>query len=94
MKHARLVGTALALALVTTLGLSSLFAQSRQRTPPEQPGTQQGKEMVLVGKLVDLQSYMTGQYPTKDQVESYAERKGASVQDVERWLTPNLGYDA
>jgi 5-methyltetrahydrofolate--homocysteine methyltransferase len=30
---------------------------------------------------------------TKDQVESYAVRKGMSVADVERWLAPNLAYD-
>ncbi|MFO0945549.1 MAG: methionine synthase [Planctomycetota bacterium] len=30
---------------------------------------------------------------TRDQVESYAERKGMSIQEVERWLAPNLGYD-
>jgi 5-methyltetrahydrofolate--homocysteine methyltransferase len=29
----------------------------------------------------------------KDQVEDYAQRKGMSVADVERWLSPNLGYD-
>jgi len=29
----------------------------------------------------------------RDQVESYAARKGMSVADVERWLAPNLGYD-
>ncbi|WCN13236.1 methionine synthase [Marinomonas mediterranea] len=28
-----------------------------------------------------------------DQVESYAERKGMSKDDAERWLAPNLGYD-
>ena len=28
----------------------------------------------------------------RDQVESYAERKGMAVADVERWLAPNLGY--
>jgi 5-methyltetrahydrofolate--homocysteine methyltransferase len=28
-----------------------------------------------------------------DQVESYAQRKGLSPQEVERWLRPNLGYD-
>ncbi len=28
----------------------------------------------------------------KDQVEDYAARKGMSVEDVERWLAPNLGY--
>ncbi|MGV3505422.1 MAG: methionine synthase [Adhaeribacter sp.] len=30
----------------------------------------------------------------KDQVESYAGRKGMSVTEAERWLAPNLGYDA
>jgi 5-methyltetrahydrofolate--homocysteine methyltransferase len=29
----------------------------------------------------------------KDQVEDYAVRKGLSVQEVERWLAPNLAYD-
>ncbi len=30
---------------------------------------------------------------SRDQVESYAARKGMNVADVERWLAPNLGYD-
>ena len=30
----------------------------------------------------------------RDQVEDYAVRKGMSVMEVERWLAPNLGYDA
>ncbi|OAT27826.1 5-methyltetrahydrofolate--homocysteine methyltransferase [Buttiauxella brennerae ATCC 51605] len=30
----------------------------------------------------------------RDQVQDYARRKGMSVTDVERWLAPNLGYDA
>ena len=30
----------------------------------------------------------------KDQVSSYARRKGASVEEVERWLAPSLAYDA
>jgi 5-methyltetrahydrofolate--homocysteine methyltransferase len=29
----------------------------------------------------------------RDQVREYARRKGVSVEDVERWLLPNLGYD-
>ena len=29
----------------------------------------------------------------KDQVESYAARKGMKVSEVERWLSPILGYD-
>ena len=28
----------------------------------------------------------------KDQVEDYAERKGITVDEAERWLAPNLGY--
>jgi 5-methyltetrahydrofolate--homocysteine methyltransferase len=30
---------------------------------------------------------------TKDQVEAYASRKGMSLAEVERWLSPNLGYE-
>jgi len=30
---------------------------------------------------------------TKDQVEDYARRKGMSLTEVERWLSPNLGYE-
>jgi len=29
----------------------------------------------------------------RDQVEDYARRKGMSVEEVERWLAPNLGYE-
>ena len=29
----------------------------------------------------------------KDQVEDYAKRKGESVEYIEKWLAPNLGYD-
>jgi 5-methyltetrahydrofolate--homocysteine methyltransferase len=29
----------------------------------------------------------------RDQVESYAERRGIALADAERWLAPNLGYD-
>ncbi|MFM8703562.1 MAG: vitamin B12 dependent-methionine synthase activation domain-containing protein, partial [Planctomycetia bacterium] len=31
---------------------------------------------------------------TRDQVEAYAARKGMAVAEAERWLSPNLGYDA
>jgi 5-methyltetrahydrofolate--homocysteine methyltransferase len=31
---------------------------------------------------------------TRDQVESYAARKGMAVAAVERWLAPNLAYEA
>jgi 5-methyltetrahydrofolate--homocysteine methyltransferase len=30
----------------------------------------------------------------RDQVESYAKRRGVSVEEAERWLGPNLSYDA
>jgi len=29
----------------------------------------------------------------RDQVEEYAQRKGMSVEEVEKWLAPNLAYD-
>jgi 5-methyltetrahydrofolate--homocysteine methyltransferase len=29
----------------------------------------------------------------RDQVEDYAQRKGMSIGEAERWLAPNLGYD-
>ncbi len=31
---------------------------------------------------------------SKDQVEDYAKRKGMDISTIERWLAPNLGYDA
>ena len=31
---------------------------------------------------------------TRDQVEDYARRKGMPLSEVERWLSPNLGYEA
>jgi 5-methyltetrahydrofolate--homocysteine methyltransferase len=30
---------------------------------------------------------------TRDQVESYATRKGVPIAEIERWLAPNLGYE-
>ena len=29
----------------------------------------------------------------RDQLESYAARKGMTVAEAEKWLAPNLGYD-
>ena len=37
--------------------------------------------------------YFTVDKLTKDQVEDYARRKQMPLGDVERWLSPNLGYD-
>ena len=28
----------------------------------------------------------------EDQIKDYAERKGMDIQEVERWMAPNLGY--
>jgi 5-methyltetrahydrofolate--homocysteine methyltransferase len=41
----------------------------------------------------DARYFALGQV-ARDQVESYANRKGFSLQEAERWLGPNLGYDA
>ena len=30
---------------------------------------------------------------TREQVQSYAARKGMPEKEIERWLAPNLGYD-
>ncbi len=30
----------------------------------------------------------------RDQAMSYAQRKGLALAEAERWLAPNLGYDA
>ncbi len=38
-------------------------------------------------------SYFAVDLITRDQVESYAKRKGISRAEAERWLAPNLGYD-
>jgi 5-methyltetrahydrofolate--homocysteine methyltransferase len=38
--------------------------------------------------------YFTVGRVDRDQVENYAERTGKSVEETQRWLRPNLGYDA
>ena len=38
-------------------------------------------------------SYFTVGRIGRDQVEDYARRKGVSLAEVERWLTPNLSYE-
>ena len=40
-----------------------------------------------------LARYFTVGRIGRDQVESYAARKGLGVEETERWLRPNLGYD-
>jgi len=37
--------------------------------------------------------YFTVDRITKDQVESYAKRKGRPIQEIEKWLAPNLAYE-
>ncbi len=37
--------------------------------------------------------YFSVDFIAKDQVESYATRKGESLHEVERWLAPYLAYD-
>jgi len=39
-------------------------------------------------------TYFAVDLVTKDQVENYAARKGMPVKEVERWLAPNLAYEA
>src|SRR5207237_9123715 len=38
-------------------------------------------------------TYFAVDLVTRDQVESYAARKGRPRAEVERWLAPNLAYD-
>ena len=40
----------------------------------------------------DSKYFSVGQI-SRDQVESLAERKGMTLKELERWLSPNLGYD-
>ena len=37
--------------------------------------------------------YFTVDRVTRDQIESYAARKGRPIDEIERWLGPNLAYD-
>ena len=39
-------------------------------------------------------SYFAVDMLTRDQVEAYASRKGMLMPEMERWLAPNLSYDA
>ena len=43
--------------------------------------------------LLQSQYFAVGKL-NRDQIDDYARRKGMSVSEVERWLGPNLGYDA
>ncbi|WP_315861433.1 methionine synthase [Stieleria tagensis] len=37
--------------------------------------------------------YFTVERMTHDQIKAYAERKGQPIEEIERWLAPNLAYD-
>jgi 5-methyltetrahydrofolate--homocysteine methyltransferase len=37
--------------------------------------------------------YFTVGRLAKDQIEDYAARRGMSVEEIERWLRPNLAYE-
>jgi hypothetical protein len=67
MTKTRWLAAAATVAFVTAVGLSTLYAQERQRTksgtPPAQ--TAEAKEVTLSGKLVDLQCYMSGKFVGK-----------------------------
>jgi 5-methyltetrahydrofolate--homocysteine methyltransferase len=38
--------------------------------------------------------YFAVDFISRDQVQNYAARKGTTISEVERWLAPNLSYDA
>jgi 5-methyltetrahydrofolate--homocysteine methyltransferase len=38
--------------------------------------------------------YFAVDFISRDQVQNYASRKRTSISEVERWLAPNLSYDA
>jgi hypothetical protein len=40
-----------------------------------------------------LTKYFTVGRLGEDQIAAYAKRKGQSIDEVERWLTPNLAYE-
>jgi 5-methyltetrahydrofolate--homocysteine methyltransferase len=40
----------------------------------------------------DAQYFAVGKV-NRDQVEDYAKRKGLALEEAERWLAPNLGYE-
>ena len=58
----------------------------RPGAPPSTSSGQMARELAEVKDSVDRL--------TRDQVESYAARKGMPIHESERWLSANLGYDA
>lgn len=68
MTKAKWVASALAVVIATSIGISSLFAQERSRSKPRTspPRSTRSQEVTLSGKVVDLQSHMTGEFVGKN----------------------------
>ena len=49
-----------------------------------------GQRLLLLAPAVAV---LRGRPAGRDQVADYAERKGWTLAEAERWLSPNLGYD-
>lgn len=67
MTKTKWIAAATTFALVTTIGLSTLFAQERQRPRRHAPPSREApaREVTLSGTLVDLQCYMSGKFVGK-----------------------------
>ena len=63
--------SAAAVLVLVSAGIGSLFAQehSREEKRSQTPTLVPPKDLAIVGKLVDLQSYMTGETTGKDPVK-------------------------
>ena len=51
-----------------------------------------GANVAVWARRCGLDTHFVGKVG-RDQVEDYARRKGMAVEDAERWLAPNLGYE-
>lgn len=71
MKRTKWCVATAAVLLLTSISIGSLFAQERLRkTRADQTRTPvQAKDLAIVGKVVDLQSYMTGKIMGKDPIK-------------------------
>ena len=62
------------------------------RVPGTNSCTAQSQKPAIWTRLEGITTIREQGKIDRDQVEDYAERKGMSVQVVERWLGPNLNY--
>ena len=69
--------TGMATAIMTFITVPSLLGPRPHGLPQAPPRAQR---YFNVGRIA------------RDQVEDYARRTGMTVSEVERWLSPNLGY--